>query len=69
MRLTAEKRKKLPKTVFGLPGKRGYPMDTRARAINAEARATQMMKKGKLSPSSGAKIKAKAKRRLRTVLG
>jgi hypothetical protein len=55
-------RKKLPSSVFGLPGSRKYPMDTRGRAANAKSRATQMVNKGKLSESSAAKIKAKADR-------
>lgn len=59
-KLTAAKRKKLPKSAFGEPGKRAYPLNDKAHAANAKARATQMVKKGKLSPSAAAKIKAKA---------
>ena len=62
--ITAAKRKSLPKSEFGLPGQRKYPVDTRARAANAKSRATQQVKKGNLSPSSAAKIRAKANRRL-----
>lgn len=65
MKLTAKKRKALPKSKFGLPGSKKYPMPDKAHAINAEARATQMEKKGKLSASSANKIKAKAKRILK----
>lgn len=58
--LTTKKRNKLPKSKFGLPGSRSYPMPDKQHAANAKARATQMEKSGKLSPSSAAKIKAKA---------
>lgn len=58
--LKAAKRKKLPKSEFGLPGERKYPVNDKAHARNAKARASQMVKKGKLSPSSKAKIDAKA---------
>lgn len=61
-RLTAIKRKKLPKSDFALPGQRKYPVDTKSRAANAKARASHMVKKGKLSQSSKAKIDAKANR-------
>lgn len=60
-KLTAARRKALPASKFAGPG-RSYPVDTRARAANAKARATQMVKKGKLSKSTAAKIKAKANR-------
>jgi len=61
-KLTTAKRKKIPKKEFGLPGERKYPMEDKAHARNAKARASQMEKKGKLSPSSKAKIDAKANR-------
>ena len=60
--MKSAKRKSLPKSEFGLPGERKYPVDTKGRAANAKARATQQVKKGNLSPSSAAKIKAKANR-------
>ena len=59
-KLTAAKRKSIPKKEFGLPGSKKYPMPDKAHAANAKARATQMEKKGKLSASSKAKIDAKA---------
>jgi hypothetical protein len=59
-KLTAKQRHKLPKSDFGLPGSEGYPMPDKKHAANAKARATQMVAKGKLSPSSKAKIDAKA---------
>lgn len=59
-KLATKARNKLPKSEFGLPGERKYPVNDKAHAQNAKARATQMEKKGKLSPSSKAKIDAKA---------
>ncbi len=61
-KLTANKRNKLPKSDFGLPGSEKYPMPDKSHAANAKARATQMVNKGKLSPASKAKIDAKANR-------
>lgn len=58
--LTTKARKALPKKDFGLPGREAYPMQDRSHAANAKARASQMEKAGKLSPSSKAKIDAKA---------
>lgn len=63
--LKAAKRKNLAKSQFGMPGSRKYPMDTKARAANAKARATQMYNKGKLSKSAMQKIHAKANRKLK----
>jgi hypothetical protein len=60
--LTSKSRNKLPKSDFGLPGEKKYPMPDKAHAANAKARATQMENKGKLSASSKAKIDAKANR-------
>ncbi len=59
-KLTAAKRKKIPKREFGLPGEKKYPMPDKSHAANAKARATQMVNKGKLSEGSKAKIDAKA---------
>ncbi len=61
-KLTSKSRNKLPKSEFALPDEKKYPVDTKARAINAKARATQMVNKGKLSESSKAKIDKKADR-------
>jgi hypothetical protein len=61
-KLNAKRRNDLPKSEFALPESRKYPVDTKARAANAKARATQMENKGKLSSSSKAKIDAKANR-------
>jgi hypothetical protein len=61
-KITAKKRNSLPKSDFGLPGQEKYPMPDKAHAANAKARSTQMVNKGKLSPSSKSKIDAKANR-------
>lgn len=63
--LKASRRRKLRKTQFGQPGQRKYPMDTKARAANAKARATQQHKRGKISKSTRDKIHAKANRVLK----
>jgi hypothetical protein len=61
-KLTTKKRNKIPKSEFGLPGERKYPMPDKAHAKNAKARATQMVNKGKLSKGAEEKIDAKANR-------
>jgi hypothetical protein len=61
-KLTTKARNALSSSQFGLPGQRKYPMENAAHAANAKARATQQVAKGNLSPSSAAKIKAKANR-------
>lgn len=58
--LTAAARKKIPKSKFALPGRDGYPVQDRAHAANAKARATQAVKAGRMSSSTAAKIRAKA---------
>jgi len=57
-------RKAIPKSEFGLPESRKYPMPDRSHAANAKARATQQVNKGNLSPSAAAQIRAKANRML-----
>jgi hypothetical protein len=62
--LSAKARNKLKPSKFGLPGKDGkpgkYPEEDAAHAKDAEARATQQLAKGKLSPAQAAKIRHKA---------
>lgn len=69
--LTAVKRNKIPKSEFGLPGSKKYPVNDKAHAANAKARATQMVNKGKLSTASKTKIDNKANKVLgnRTLSG
>jgi hypothetical protein len=64
-KLSTEARKKIPKKEFGLPGEKKYPIEDKAHARNAKARASQMEKRGKLSKSSEEKIDAKADRVLK----
>ena len=61
-KLTAAARKTIPKSEFGLPGSRKYPMPDGSHAANAKARATQQVKKGRLSAASAARIRSKANR-------
>jgi hypothetical protein len=61
-KLTAKSRNKIPSSEFGLAMERKYPVNDKAHAANAKARATQMVKKGKLSESSADTIRAKANR-------
>ena len=58
--MKTEKRRKLERSQFGLPGKRKYPMPDKSHAVNAKARAKQQRKRGKLSKSAYEKIVARA---------
>lgn len=64
MAISAAKRKSLSSGMFGLPAQRKYPVDTKGRAANAKARATQQEAKGNITPAQKAEIDAKANRRL-----
>lgn len=64
--LRAAARNRLLGSKFGLPGRRAYPMPDQAHAAVAKGRATQMVKRGKLSPAAAARIRAKANRLLGT---
>jgi hypothetical protein len=59
-KLTTKQRGQMPASKFGEPGKRAYPMPDESHAANAKARASQMEKAGKLSPSAKSKIDQKA---------
>ena len=70
-KLTTKKRAKMKKSEFALPegsmknrkmgkSKPQYPVDTRGRAANAKARATQQYNKGNLTKSEEMKIDKKA---------
>ena len=63
-KMTARRRRSLPKSMFGLPEKRAYTLDTPGRAANAKARATQQVEQGNLSPQEPRQIRARANRRL-----
>ncbi len=60
-KLTSKRRNALPKSEFGLPGSRKYPMNDRNHARNALARASQQVNAGNLSSGAAAKIRAKAR--------
>lgn len=59
-KLTVAKRKKIPKSEFGMPSERKYPMPDKSHAANAKARATQQWEKGKISSLTREHIFAKA---------
>lgn len=63
-KLTAKARKKLPASEFAGPD-RSYPVDTKARAANAKARATQAVNAGRMSTSTEKKIDSKANKVLK----
>ena len=58
--LTTKKRDAEPKSDFGLPDERKYPMPDKSHAANAKARATQQRKKGNLTKAEETKIDRKA---------
>jgi hypothetical protein len=60
--LNAARRNRLPSSKFALPGRRAYPIDTKARARNAKARASQQYNKGNLSRRALGLINARADR-------
>lgn len=59
-KLTTKARKAIPKSEFGLPDERKYPLENKSHARNAKARASEEEKKGNLSATSKAKIDRKA---------
>ena len=63
-KLTTAARKAIPSSEFGLPGSRKYPMPNKEHAVLAKGRATEMLAKGKLTPASASKIRAKANKML-----
>ncbi|MBM3098351.1 hypothetical protein JRX38_10055 [Gluconobacter cerinus] len=63
-KLTKAERDSLPDDEFGLPEKRAYPVDTKARARNAKARATQELERGLLTPEERNEIDQAADRKL-----
>lgn len=61
-KLTTKERKTMPKSEFGLPGKKAFPMPDKSHAANAKARASQAVNAGRMSKSTEEKIDAKANR-------
>jgi hypothetical protein len=68
-KLTSALRAKIPKSQFGLPGRRSYPMPDRSHAANAKARASQQLHRGNLSRSQYSTIVRKANSKLRSKTG
>ena len=58
--LDAKTRGKLPKKAFAEPNKRAYPIEDKAHASNAKARASQAVKAGRMSKAEAARIGNKA---------
>jgi hypothetical protein len=58
-KLTTEQRKKLPSSDFALSGRR-YPIEDKAHARDAKARASQQYDKGRLSATEKTKVDKKA---------
>jgi len=59
-KLDAGRRKKLPAKAFAEPEKRAYPIEDKAHARNAKARASQAVKAGRMSRAEESKIDRKA---------
>lgn len=64
-KLTSKQRNKLPKSDFGMPGERKYPMPDKSHAANAKSRAQQQFDKGNMSKAELSKIDAKANKKLK----
>ncbi|HEX6794710.1 MAG TPA: hypothetical protein VF304_12745 [Casimicrobiaceae bacterium] len=58
-RLTTQERKKLPSDKFALPGRR-YPIEDKAHARDAKARASREQNAGRLSAADEKKVDRKA---------
>jgi hypothetical protein len=58
--LSTKKRNAEPKSEFGLPEERKYPMPDKSHARNAKARASQQKKEGNLTAAEKRKIDRKA---------
>lgn len=58
--LSAGKRSKLPDKAFAEPEKRAYPIEDKAHARNAKARASQAVKAGRMSKAEETRIDRKA---------
>lgn len=68
-KLKAAARHKLPKSTFGLPGQRKYPMPDKSHAVNAKGRATQELEEGNITSGEKAQIDAKANAKLNKQVG
>ena len=61
-KLSSEERNSLPKSSFGIPGKRAFPIPDKSHAANAKARASEAEHKGRISKSTEEAIDRKADR-------
>ena len=59
-KLDTEAREKLPAKKFAEPEKRAYPIEDKAHARNAKARASQAVKAGRMSKAEEREIDEKA---------
>jgi hypothetical protein len=59
-KLNTEDRRKLPANDFAEPKKRAYPVEDKAHARNAKARASQAANAGRMSKAEERKIDKKA---------
>lgn len=60
VKLETGERKDLSKSKFALPNERKYPVEDKAHARNAKARAAQQEKAGNLSAADRRRVDAKA---------
>jgi len=58
--LDTNERKHLPDSAFAEPDQRKYPIEDKAHARNAKARASQAVKAGRMSKAEEARIDRKA---------
>ena len=63
--LSTNTRKKLPDSKFAEPEERKYPIEDKAHARNAKARASQAQKAGRMSKAEEKRIDKKADKVLR----
>lgn len=59
-KLKSDEREEMPESKFALPEQRKYPVEDKAHARNAKARAAQQEKAGHLSSADRRKVDAKA---------
>ena len=59
-KLSNEGRDRLPASKFAEPDKRAYPIEDKAHARNAKARAAQQVKAGRMSKAEEGRIDKKA---------
>jgi len=63
-KLSTKKRNSLPKSSFGMPSQRKYPMNDKSHAANAKSRAKQQYNKGSLSLEQLDRINSMANKKL-----